>query len=280
MTRPLYYLISAIFLTTIFSPLVQTAEEPEIIPLENVHLVDIRLQLVYQNPERAGELGLAPAEEGKINLVAQVEALNDNHHYFIQQLGGEITSSFPRFNTVCFVISIEKVPEVTYLAELTWLEADVLFYPSLDNSIDSIGTDVIWNQFGFRGEDTTIAILDTGVDFNHESLDDLDDNPDTDDPKIAVDSDGMLAFYNANTDKEYPDEQPHDSGSHGTHCAGIAAGTGGPSGNYAGVAPQANLVGVIALDGGSGDEGDLLRAVDWTIANKERFSIDVMSLSL
>ena len=90
----------------------------------------------------------------------------------------------------------------------------------------------------------------------------------------------MLGFYNANTDQEYPDEQPHDSGSHGTHCAGIAAGTGGASGTYAGVAPQANLVGVIALDGGSGDEGDLLRAVDWTIENKERFSIDVMSLSL
>ena len=173
MTRPLYYLISAIFLTTIFSPLVQTAEEPEIIPLENIDLVDIRLRLVYQNPERADELGLAPAEEGKINLVAQVETLNANHHHFIQQLGGEITSSFPRFNTVCFVISIEKVPEVTYLPGLTWLEADVLFYPSLDNSIDSIGTDVIWNQFGFMGEDTTIAILDTGVDFNHESLDDL-----------------------------------------------------------------------------------------------------------
>ena len=160
------------------------------------------------------------------------------------------------------------------------MEADVLFYPSLDNSIDSIGTNVIWNQFGLRGEDTTIAILDTGVDFDHESLDDLDDDPDTDDPKIAVDSNGMLGFYNANTDKEYPDEQPHDSGSHGTHCAGIAAGTGGSSGTYAGVAPQANLVGVIALDGGSGDEGDLLRAVDWTIANKDRFSIDVMSLSL
>ena len=140
--------------------------------------------------------------------------------------------------------------------------------------------DVIWDQFGFRGEGTTIAILDTGIDFNHESLDDLDDNPNTDDPKISVDSDGMLAFYNANTDKEYPDEQPHDSGSHGTHCAGIAAGTGGSSGTYSGVAPQANLVGVIALDGGSGDEGDLLRAVDWTIENKDRFSIDVMSLSL
>ena len=269
-----------IFVATIFSPLVQTAEEPETIPSENLDLVDMRLQIVFQNPERADELGLAPAPEGKISLVAQVELLTNEHHFFIQELGGEITSSFARFNTICFILPFDKVPEVTYLPGLILLEADVLFYPSLDNSIDSIGTDVIWNEFGFRGEDTTIAILDTGIDFNHESLDDLDDNSNTDDPKISVDSDGMLAFYNANTDKEYPDEQPHDSGSHGTHCAGIAAGTGGPSGTYSGVAPQANLVGVIALDGGSGDEGDLLRAVDWTIENKDRFSIDVMSLSL
>ena len=269
-----------IFVATIFSPLVQTAEEPETIPSENLDLVDMRLQLVFQNPERADELGLAPAPEGKISLVAQVELLTNEHHFFIQELGGEITSSFARFNTICFILPFDKVPEVTYLPGLILLEADVLFYPSLDNSIDSIGTDVIWNEFGFRGEDTTIAILDTGIDFNHESLDDLDDNSNTEDPKISVDSDGMLAFYNANTDKEYPDEQPHDSGSHGTHCAGIAAGTGGPSGTYSGVAPQANLVGVIALDGGSGDEGDLLRAVDWTIENKDRFSIDVMSLSL
>ena len=280
MTRLPYYLVSAIFLASIFSPLVQTSEESEIIPLENINLVDKRLQLVYNNPQRADELGLAPAPAGMINLVAQVDSLTSIHHTFIEELGGHITSSFLRFNTLCFVIDIDKVPEVTYLPDLTWLEADVLFYPSLDNSIDSIGTNVIWNQFGLRGEDTTIAILDTGVDFDHESLDDLDDDPDTDDPKIAVDSNGMLGFYNANTDQEYPDEQPHDSGSHGTHCAGIAAGTGGSSGTYAGVAPQANLVGVIALDGGSGDEGDLLRAVDWTIANKDRFSIDVMSLSL
>jgi len=269
-----------IFISTIFSPLVQTEGEPETIPSENIGLVDMRLQLVFQNPERANELGLAPAPEGRISLVAQVELLTGEHHYFIEELGGEITSSFVRFNTICFILPFDKVPEVTYLPGLIFLEADVLFYPSLDNSIDSIGTDVIWNQFGYRGEDTTIAILDTGIDFSHESLDDLDDNSNTDDPKISVDSDGMLAFYNANTDKEYPDEQPHDSGSHGTHCAGIAAGTGGPSGTYSGVAPQANLVGVIALDGGSGDEGDLLRAVDWTIANKDRFSIDVMSLSL
>ena len=280
MPRIPYYLIAALFLLTIFSPFVQTSENSNNIPLENIHLVDKRLQLALENPENSESLGLAPAPEGKISLFAQVESLGNEHHTYVEDLGGEVTSSFSRFDTFGFLLPIEKVPEVTHLPDLIWLEADVLFYPTLDNSVETIGTEVIWNQFGFKGEDTTIAILDTGVDFNHESLDDLDDDPNTNDPKIAVDSNGMLGFYNANTDQEYPDEQPHDSGSHGTHCAGIAAGTGGASGTYAGVAPQANLVGVIALDGGSGDEGDLLRAVDWTIENKERFSIDVMSLSL
>ena len=261
-------------------PFAQPSEESQDIPAEYVHLVDDRLEMVYHDNSLANELGLVPYIDGKISLFARVSNLESSHHDFVKEVGGEITSSFNRFNTFGFLIDISSVPNLVYLPDLEWLEADVLFYPSLDNSVESIGAEDIWEDFGFKGEDTTIAILDTGIDFDHESLDDLDDISSTYDPKIAVDSDGMLAFYNANTDQEYPDEQPHDSGSHGTHCAGIAAGTGGSSGQYAGVAPQANLVGVIALDGGSGDEGDLLRAVDWTIQNKDRFSIDVMSLSL
>ncbi len=261
-------------------PFAQPSEEIQPIPSTHLHLVDDRLEIVYDDISLSEELGLVESPEGKIDLFARVSDLNDGHHGFIENLGGVITSSFDRFNTFGFIIDIAKVPDVVYLPNLEWLEANVLFYPTLDNSVESIGTSEIWDDFGFRGEDTTIAILDTGVDFEHESLDDLDDISSTYDPKIAIDSNGMLGFYNANTDQEYPDEQPHDSGSHGTHCAGIAAGTGGSSGQYAGVAPQAKVVGVIALDGGSGDEGDLLRAVDWTIQNKDRFSIDVMSLSL
>ena len=103
MTRYPYYLVSAIFLATIFSPLVETAEEPAVIPAENLNLVDMRLQLVFQNPQRADEFGLSPAPDDQINLVAQVELLSTNHNIFIEDLGGVITSSFPRFNTICFI---------------------------------------------------------------------------------------------------------------------------------------------------------------------------------
>ena len=280
MSRVAAQIFLVIFLSNLFLPFAQPSEENQLIPSSHLHLVDDRLEIVYADISLSDELGLVKSPEGKIDLFARVSDLDSSHHDFVISMGGVITSSFDRFNTFGFIIDVEKIPEVVYLPDLEWLEANVLFYPTLDNSVESIGTSEIWDDFGFKGEDTTIAILDTGVDFDHESLDDLDDISSTYDPKIAIDSNGMLGFYNANTDKEYPDEQPHDSGSHGTHCAGIAAGTGGSSGQYAGVAPQANVVGVIALDGGSGDEGDLLRAVDWTIQNKERFSIDVMSLSL
>ncbi|DAC14267.1 MAG TPA: hypothetical protein D7H73_01185, partial [Candidatus Poseidoniales archaeon] len=36
---------------------------------------------------------------------------------------------------------------------------------------------------------------------------------------------------------------PYDDNGHGTHCAGITAGTGAPNYQHVGVAPRANLVG-------------------------------------
>ena len=148
-------MVVAIFLVTIFSPFAQPDSEFTGIPQENSSLVDPRLSLVFDDPSRAEELGLSPAPVGKISLIAQVDKLNIIHSDFIENLGGEITSSFSRFDAIGFLLPLEKVPEVTYLPGLTWLEADVLFYPTLDNSIDTIGTNVIWNQFGFKGEDTT-----------------------------------------------------------------------------------------------------------------------------
>ena len=50
----------------------------------------------------------------------------------------------------------------------------------------------------------------------------------------------------------------YDDQGHGTHCAGITAGTGAPSNEYVGVAPQAQLVGVKVLDEGGSDLSPLL----------------------
>jgi serine protease AprX len=126
---------------------------------------------------------------------------------------------------------------------------------------------------GYDGEDVTIAIIDTGIDDEHQGLDDLDDDPDTDDPKV-------IAFYDAQNHPNQDDGtyEPYDNHGHGSHCAGIAAGTGAPGYQHIGVAPKAYLVGV-KIGGGSIPYNAAMRGVEWAIDNKDKFGIDILSNS-
>ena len=78
---------------------------------------------------------------------------------------------------------------------------------------------------------------------------------------------------------------------HGTHAAGVAAGTGQASENYAaehagaptygGIAPMANLISVRVLNSqGVGTVSGVIAGIDWVIKNKTTYNIRVMNLSL
>jgi len=139
----------------------------------------------------------------------------------------------------------------------------------LDDSIGIMNVDEV-HDMGITGDGVTIGIIDTGIDPNHESLDDMDDNPGTTDPKIIAFKD----YINGRT-------EPYDDHGHGTHCAGIAAGTGGPTHRYMGMAPDSQLVGLKVLDsGGSGWEQDIIAAIEWAVINKGTYNIRVISMSL
>jgi len=71
---------------------------------------------------------------------------------------------------------------------------------------------------------------------------------------------------------------PFDDFGHGTHVAGLIGEQGGP---YMGVAPAVNFVGLKVLDkDGQGSTSNVIKAIEYVIANKYRLGVQVINLSL
>lgn len=130
----------------------------------------------------------------------------------------------------------------------------------------SLHEDPRMSTLNATGEGVVVAILDTGADTNHTSLNDMDDDPITNDPKIFAFKD----FVNGR-------QQPYDDHGHGTHCAGLIAGTG----KFGGVAPGSELVIVKVMNQhGFCYIPDIIQALNWCLEEKDLLKIDVISLSL
>jgi len=75
---------------------------------------------------------------------------------------------------------------------------------------------------------------------------------------------------------------PSDAYGHGTHVAGLIAGTGALSlGAYAGIAPEVRLIGMKVLDAnGAGYASHALGALEFAIEHRAALGIDIINLSL
>ncbi len=84
----------------------------------------------------------------------------------------------------------------------------------------------------------------------------------------------ITAFYDF-TQGDVRVTSPTDEYGHGSHVAGLAAGT------YVGVAPSARLIGLKVLnDKGQGSADSVIRAIEFAIVNKDLLGINILNLSL
>ncbi|MDP6865358.1 MAG: S8 family serine peptidase, partial [Candidatus Poseidoniaceae archaeon] len=127
------------------------------------------------------------------------------------------------------------------------------------------------HEQGYTGSGVIIAVLDTGVDNEHRSLNDFDDENDAPDGDATSYSDRKwIAGYDATS--QNPDDSgntdPDDGNGHGTHVAGSALGTGDASKVHMGTAPGAGLIDIKVLtDGGGTNSQFSLRGLQWMINN-------------
>lgn len=128
--------------------------------------------------------------------------------------------------------------------------------------IEKIQAPEAWNTEKGK-ENIIIAILDTGVDWDHE---DLSGN-------MWDDGSGYCGYDFVNGD-DNPDDDNSDS--HGTHCAGIAAAVTDNGKGIAGVSWKSKIMAVKVLGAdGSGSLDDELDGIDYAVSN----GADIISMS-
>ncbi len=194
-----------------------------------------------------------------------------------KNLGFETQFRYWLIDSVAGKIDLDRIPDLVDLPGVVFVELDARLGIQMEEVVPTHGVDLVWQDTGYTGDGITMAIIDTGIDGNHTALDDLDDDNTTNDPKI-------VAFYDAINHPEATNGTeifPYDDNGHGTHCAGITAGTGAPNYQHVGVAPRANLVGVKVLDGGgSGSFAAVMAGMEWTVEKRHEFNIRAASMSL
>jgi len=116
------------------------------------------------------------------------------------------------------------------------------------------------------GAGVKVAIIDTGIDYNHPALRD-----NVKGGVNMVNQHGMLwwVFHKKPSKAEdYMDDQGHGSHVAGTIAAAFGEGAGVDKSGVVGVAPRASLYGVKVLDAqGGGNYSDIIAGIEWAVKN-------------
>lgn len=218
-------------------------------------------------------------EDGTLPVIVDYsrDVSDDDVRILEQNVDFEHQVTLYRIDAIAGRIPHDMVLETLNLPGVIMIELDGIL-EALNGDVAVVhAVDVAQENTGYDGSGVTVAIIDTGIDGNHSGLDDQDDDPSTYDPKI-------IGFYDAVNNPSLTNGTevfPYDDQGHGTHCAGTTAGTGAPTFEHPGMAPQANLVGVKVLDaGGSGSFATVMAGMQWTVDHRYEYNIRAASMSL
>jgi hypothetical protein len=189
----------------------------------------------------------------------------------VQNAGGQVHASFSLIPVVSARLPEPAIANLQGRPDIAYVEDDVKMSivqsppQTISWGVDRIDADRAWSTNTGAGVD--VAILDTGIDYDH--------------PDLQANIRGGIYFAGWIIDELLGKDGStnpadwNDGHGHGTHCAGIVAAVNNTIG-VVGVAPGANLWGVKVLgDDGSGYTSDIVQGLQWCATH----GIEVASMS-
>ena len=184
----------------------------------------------------------------------------------VAQLGGRVLQDLSIISAFSAEMTAEAASELARSRSVRWVSLDAPMEQSqtttsvpTDNFfLDTLRVRNVWN-LRLDGSGIGVAVIDSGI---------ATDNDWVTNPKnftFATNSKSATDIYG-----------------HGTHVAGIIAGTGKDSnGKYRGIAPGVTLYAVKIADGdGMAYESDVVAGLQWVYDNHNAYNIRVVNLSL
>lgn len=176
--------------------------------------------------------------------------------------------------------------------------------PVMDSSVNTIGASPLWD-LNYKGQNTAVAVIDTGLDVTHPGFSTLPENPKYSDPsslqeRLTNSTNGLqsgitdlsgtfitskipYAYDYADKDKDVtPSEESviKNHNDHGTHVAGTVAAPEGDSDNITGVAPEAQLMIMKVFSDIIGNTGASTENILAAIEDAVVLGADVINMSL
>ncbi len=199
---------------------------------------------------------IAKEENSEVNILVTLKKgkIKGNVEKSLLQARGTGTKYHKLANAFSSKVKARDIKEIAKNPDVDKIYLDFQVKAALDDSVPIIRANTLWSKY--NGSGITVAVIDTGINKNHPDLKN----------KVV----NEISFIKGET--------PEDGFGHGTHVAGIIAGSGAASGGkYKGVAPKASLMNVKVLDNyGFGSASSVISGIEYAVDH----GANIISMSL
>ncbi|WP_331836758.1 S8 family serine peptidase [Erysipelothrix piscisicarius] len=277
-------------------------------PVDIIVELEARPILDYENEiHRVGSLGAfsetKQAQDLEENLIKSHDVVVDKISEVIQK-DVEVERNFTRvmngFSLRASLDDLNLIKDIEGVKSAFVSQTYDIPEPQMVDSNRTIGSDTVWTQSHYKGENTVVAVLDTGLDTGHPAfavaptqfrinkqkiqtvLNNKKLKATANTPGLTVDhvyiNDKVPFVYDYADNDPIVDPSAHNYGrlAHGTHVAGTVAGK--DQADFKGVAPEAQLMifKVFSDKGGGASDISLVSALEDCVY----LGVDVINMSL